>query len=47
MLDQCCRFEFDRLGRVIEAIPRARDACDAPATCDCNCDSADATRRAR
>jgi RNA polymerase sigma-70 factor (ECF subfamily) len=22
MLDQCCRFEFDRRGRVIEAIPR-------------------------
>ena len=27
MLDQCCRFEFDRRGRVIEATPRAR--------CDC------------
>ncbi len=27
MLDQCCRFEFDRRGRVVEAIPRAR--------CDC------------
>jgi RNA polymerase sigma-70 factor (ECF subfamily) len=25
MLDRCCRFEFDRRGRVIEAIPR--DAC--------------------
>lgn len=23
MLDQCCRFEFDRRGRVIEATPRA------------------------
>jgi len=27
MLDHCCRFEFDRRGRVIEAIPRAE--------CDC------------
>ena len=27
MLDQCCRFEFDQRGRVIEAIPRA--------PCDC------------
>ena len=27
MLDQCCRFEFDRRGRVIEAVPRKR--------CDC------------
>lgn len=27
MLDQCCRFEFDRRGRVIEATPRAK--------CDC------------
>lgn len=27
MLDQCCRFEFDQRGRVIEAIPRKR--------CDC------------
>jgi RNA polymerase sigma-70 factor (ECF subfamily) len=27
MLDQCCRFEFDRRGRVIEATPRKR--------CDC------------
>lgn len=26
MLDRCCRFEFDRRGRVIEAIPRV--ACD-------------------
>jgi hypothetical protein len=26
MLDQCCRFEFDQRGRVIEAIPR--DGCD-------------------
>jgi len=27
MLDQCCRFEFDQRGRVIDAIPRQR--------CDC------------
>ncbi|MFI5357555.1 MAG: sigma-70 family RNA polymerase sigma factor [Opitutales bacterium] len=27
MLDQCCRFEFDQRGRVIEAVPRKR--------CDC------------
>lgn len=27
MLEQCCRFEFDRRGKVIEAIPRKR--------CDC------------
>jgi RNA polymerase sigma-70 factor (ECF subfamily) len=27
MLDQCCRFEFDQRGRVIEATPRA--------PCDC------------
>ncbi len=27
MLDQCCRFEFDRRGRVIEAIPRKRCEC--------------------
>jgi RNA polymerase sigma-70 factor (ECF subfamily) len=27
MLDQCCRFEFDQRGRVIEAIPRGE--------CDC------------
>jgi RNA polymerase sigma-70 factor, ECF subfamily len=27
MLDRCCRFEFDRRGRVIEAIPRAKAAC--------------------
>jgi RNA polymerase sigma-70 factor (ECF subfamily) len=27
MLDQCCRFEFDRRGRVIEATPRARCEC--------------------
>jgi len=26
MLDRCCRFEFDRRGRVVEAIPRTR--CD-------------------
>lgn len=29
MLDQCCRFEFDQRGRVIEATPRTR--------CDCKC----------
>jgi len=29
MLDQCCRFELDRRGRVIEAIPRAQCRCDA------------------
>jgi RNA polymerase sigma-70 factor (ECF subfamily) len=28
MLDQCCRFEFDQRGRVIEATPRA--PCDCP-----------------
>jgi RNA polymerase sigma-70 factor (ECF subfamily) len=27
MLDQCCRFEFDRRGRVIEATPRNLDNC--------------------
>lgn len=27
MLDDCCRFEFDRRGRVIEAIPRDSCAC--------------------
>jgi RNA polymerase sigma-70 factor (ECF subfamily) len=27
MLDRCCRFEFDRRGSVIEAIPRAACAC--------------------
>lgn len=27
MLDQCCRFEFDQRGHVIEAIPRAPCAC--------------------
>lgn len=27
MLDQCCRFEFDRRGRVIEATPRAPCSC--------------------
>ncbi|MBE7538360.1 MAG: hypothetical protein HS122_08115 [Opitutaceae bacterium] len=26
MLDACCRFEFDRRGRMIEAVPRG--ACD-------------------
>lgn len=25
MLDACCRFEFDQRGRVIEAVPRARE----------------------
>ncbi|HUG10085.1 MAG TPA: RNA polymerase sigma factor SigZ [Opitutaceae bacterium] len=39
MLEQCCRFEFDRLGRVIEAIPRSQDTCDASAPCDCDCES--------
>lgn len=29
MLDQCCRFEFDQRGRVIEAVPRSEP-------CDCN-----------
>lgn len=28
MLDACCRFEFDRRGRVIEAEPRACAGCD-------------------
>ena len=28
MLDECCRFEFDHRGRVIEATPRA--PCDCP-----------------
>lgn len=27
MFDQCCRFEFDRRGRVIEAIPRGPNDC--------------------
>lgn len=27
MLDQCCKFEFDRRGRVIEAIPRSICEC--------------------
>lgn len=27
MLDECCRFEFDRRGRVIEAIPKKACAC--------------------
>lgn len=31
MLDQCCRFEFDRRGRIIEAEPRQ--------DCDCEVDS--------
>jgi RNA polymerase sigma-70 factor (ECF subfamily) len=39
MLDQCCRFEFDRLGRVIEAVPRVKDACDSSRSCDCDCES--------
>jgi len=26
-LEQCCRFEFDRRGRVIDAVPRGPDAC--------------------
>ena len=28
MLDRCCRFEFDRRGRVIEATPRRDCTCD-------------------
>lgn len=32
MLDRCCRFEFDRRGHVIEAIPRAR-CCSASKAC--------------
>jgi len=28
MLDQCCRFEFDRRGKVIEAIPRKPCDCE-------------------
>ncbi len=28
MLDECCRFEFDRRGRVIEAIPRRPCECE-------------------
>ena len=31
-LDACCRFAFDRRGRVIDAVPRASCACD-PAEC--------------
>ncbi len=27
MLDRCCRFEFDRRGRVIEATPRSKCSC--------------------
>jgi RNA polymerase sigma-70 factor (ECF subfamily) len=27
MLHECCRFEFDRRGRVIECEPRAEDNC--------------------
>jgi RNA polymerase sigma-70 factor (ECF subfamily) len=34
MLDQCCRFEFDRRGRVIDATPRAACGC-AQHTGDC------------
>ncbi len=30
MLDRCCRFEFDRRGRVIEAIPREPCDCSHP-----------------
>jgi RNA polymerase sigma-70 factor (ECF subfamily) len=29
MLDRCCRFEFDRRGRVIAATPRQTCACDS------------------
>ena len=32
MLDDCCRFEFDRRGRVIEATPRA--PCECPNCAD-------------
>jgi len=35
MLDECCRFEFDRRGRVIEATPR--ESCECP---DCSTKSA-------
>jgi RNA polymerase sigma-70 factor, ECF subfamily len=34
MLDACCRFEFDQRGRVIEAVPRAKEMVRAKA-CDC------------
>jgi RNA polymerase sigma-70 factor (ECF subfamily) len=27
MLDRCCRFEFDRRGRVIDAVPRSACSC--------------------
>lgn len=27
MLHECCSFEFDRRGKVIECEPRSRDAC--------------------
>ncbi len=30
MLDRCCRFEFDRLGRVIDATPRTACSCEPP-----------------
>lgn len=32
MLDRCCRFEFDRNGKVIDMTPRSRCACD-PGRC--------------
>jgi|SRR5947208_1439182 len=28
MLDQCCRFEFDRRGKVIDCTPREKAGCD-------------------
>ena len=31
MLEDCCRFEFDRRGRVIDCLPRAKQGC---AECD-------------
>lgn len=33
MLDECCRFEFDRRGRVIAATPRAKPC--RPGKCEC------------
>jgi RNA polymerase sigma-70 factor (ECF subfamily) len=28
MLDECCTFEFDRRGKVIDCTPRAKTGCD-------------------
>lgn len=33
MLDECCRFEFDRRGRVIEATPRQKCECSRQKSC--------------